>query len=181
MSLAVDTQMNDMGTLVLGVNWLLCAIFLHAVDHKLRAPMRFTAILAAYKVMPESLVPLAARLVMLLECLTVLATLFAWPWGLPVAAALLLVYAFAMAVNKARGRAYIDCGCGDTPTPLSTSLLVRNGILVTLAMAASMLHGTSSFTPLGWLDIVTAAFAAAAATGLYLAFEQILANNEYLD
>ena len=33
-----------------------------------------------------------------------------------------------------RGRSYIDCGCGDAPTGLSGWLLLRNGVLIILAM-----------------------------------------------
>ena len=46
------------------------------------------------------------------------------------------IYTTAIAVNLLRGRRSIDCGCGGEPTPLSAWMLLRNVLLVALAVIA---------------------------------------------
>ena len=75
--------------------------------------------------------------------------------GALLAIALLAVVSSAMALNLARGHTDIDCGCGGFGAahqqPLHAGLLLRNAVLVLLALAAAA-PGTGR--ALLWLDAV---------------------------
>ncbi len=118
--------------------WTLAGIFLLAAAHKTRHYLAFRGILAEYRLLPDSLVPVAAPLVIGIEAIAGLAVLT--PAAiiptrvavLPVGA-LLCLYTYAIAINLVRGRTNIDCGCGGESIPLSNWLLVRNGLMLGLA------------------------------------------------
>lgn len=114
----------------------LAILFLLAARHKLSAPLRFEAQLAAYRLLPDSLLTPVARALPWLELAVAMGMLFATtrPIAGVLAASLLTVYALAMAINLKKGRAKIDCGCGDAPQPLSPWLLLRNAVLVSGAL-----------------------------------------------
>jgi uncharacterized membrane protein YphA (DoxX/SURF4 family) len=109
----------------------LAILFLLAARHKISAPQRFEAQLAAYRLLPDSLLTPVTRTLPWVEVMVAVGMLFAVsrPLAGVVAAILLSVYAVAMAINLRRGRNKIDCGCGDTPQPLSSWLVLRNIIL----------------------------------------------------
>jgi Methylamine utilisation protein MauE len=158
---------------MIAVHWLLAAIFAEALHHKLNSMPRFAAAFAAYRLLPEAVSASGARLIVLLESLTVLLNLFTVPLGLWLAAILLATYAGAMAVNRFRGRSFIDCGCGDAPVPLSNGLIVRNGVLVALCIVTLMVPPQAVS---GWADLLEQFAAAAAAYGLYLCVNQLIVN-----
>ena len=122
----------------------LAILFLLAARHKISAPRRFEAQLAAYQLVPDVLLTPVSRVLPYIEVVVALGMLFdiTRPYAGLAAATLLAIYGFAMAVNLRRGRSRIDCGCGDTPQPLSTWLVVRNfvlaaGAILTLVPIAS--------------------------------------------
>lgn len=155
------------------VCWLLAAVFLVALHHKVSAAPRFRAALAAYKLVPPAWLRPVAWGLTVLEMVALVLLLLVRPEGLIIAAGLLLVYGAAMAVNLLRGRRLIDCGCGDEPTPLSGALLGRNGVLIGLALAAL----PAAFAPAYSLDVLAAAFGLCLpAITLYFAVDQLLAN-----
>lgn len=163
--------------LAMACSWALAGILLHAVLHKARNYLAFRGILTQYRLLPESLVPVAAPLVIAAEATAGLA-LLAPAAVLPRAAAalmaalLLCVYSGAIAVNLLRGRRSIDCGCGGQPTPLSGWLLTRNALLLGLAWAATA-PPCATTTPGAYL------MAAATAVFLWCVYasgNQLLAN-----
>ena len=168
--------------LTLSMHWLLAAVFAQALDHKLTTFSRFAAVFAAWRVVPAGLTHPAARLVVAAECLVVVTNLFAMRIGLVLAALLLATYAAGMAFNRARGRSFIDCGCGDEPVPLTVGLLVRNSLLVALALGALALEAFTATSaagtaaPIGWSDLAQAMAAATGAFGIYRCADQLLAN-----
>ena len=110
--------MTAMGTLAV--------VFLVSVSHKLRDYPRFKASLSAYRLFPQSILPIVAPVVVALEVAAVVAILLPSGPGKWLAFGLLTTYTGALGVNLARGNTSIDCGCGDAPTPISGWLLLRN-------------------------------------------------------
>jgi len=159
--------MSAMGTLAI--------VFTFSVTHKLRNYSRFKASLAAYRMMPDALLPLLSPLVIGLEVVAIGAILLPVGPGVWIAFGLLLIYTLALTLNLLRGNTSIDCGCGDAPTPISGWLLLRNGALLLLALP----HEPESGPPdlLHWALV-------AVVVGLlgifYLVVEQLLANHHLL-
>ena len=77
------------------------------------------------------------------------------------------------AANLLRGRRALDCGCGARPQPLGEGLVVRNVVLVAIALAAAL---PASGRALVALDAATIAGGAAALAALYAAADAALAN-----
>lgn len=165
--------------LIIVIATSLALLFLLAARHKISARHRFEAQLAAYRILPESLVSPVARVLPWIEIAVALSLLFAItrPVGASGAAALLIIYALAMAVNLSRGRAQIDCGCGDTPQALSGLLLLRNAVL---ASGALMLLAPVAARPLTLLDLLFAVLFVAAGALSYSMFEQLSRNHTLL-
>ena len=159
--------MTAMGTLAL--------VFAISVSHKLRDFARFRASLGAYGLVPASMLPLLAPVVIILELAAIVAIFLPVGPGVTLAFSLLVIYTLALAVNLMRGNTSIDCGCGDAPTPISGWLLLRNGALLLLALP----HAPASGPPdlLHWLLVA----GLIASLGLfYLIIEQLLANHARL-
>ncbi|HET6630933.1 MAG TPA: MauE/DoxX family redox-associated membrane protein [Woeseiaceae bacterium] len=167
------------------IRWLVAAVFGVALAHKLASFAAFAAVLEDYRLLPSTVVPAAARLVIALEAAVVagLATGFRLPWAAVLAVLLLAAYGGAIALNLARGRRDIDCGCfgpaagGRKRQHLSGWLLLRNGVLGGLALLLFLPTGSRE---LGGLDL--AGITAAVATGflLYAAADQLMANAPHL-
>lgn len=157
----------------------LALLFLHAAWHKWRGGLRFEAQLAEYRLLPEALVPAAARVLMVLEFAVALALVvpFLRQPAAAVAALLLLGYALAMAINLLRGRHHIDCGCGDTPQLLSPWLVVRNLALVAGAFVSAL--PASPRAP-ATMDLLLGMLALSALILTWLMLEQLLANASLL-
>ena len=152
-----------------------------AATHKVRTPARFARQLADYQLLPDSLVRPVARLVPLLELAIAFALLVpvSRGWAALSAASLLALYAAAIGINLWRGRADIDCGCAgpDQAQPLRPVLLLRNSVLVVLALLASVAPIARDMTVFD--GFVTVA-AAAVALLIYAAADGLLANSPLL-
>lgn len=165
----------------LSASLMLAAILLAAASHKLRAPHRFARQIGGYDLLPAGASAMAARAVSMVEMLIAVALLVPMlrGWGAVGAVALLLLYTGAIAINLLRGRRDIDCGCSGPglERPLTGALIVRNAVLVALAVLAALptsgaaLHGFGLFL-----------IAAVVAVGLilYTAIEGLLANQPRL-
>jgi hypothetical protein len=160
---------------VLGI--LLAFIFLRAAWHKVADTPRFIAQLGAYRLLPGPILPLLAALFILLEVyLAATLPLPGWRSSALLAAALLCVYALAMGINLARDRHDLDCGCGGPAgdaQAISWALVVRNGLLATLALIAALPVARRTWSA---LDVGTALLAGVAACLLYSGIEQAIAN-----
>jgi hypothetical protein len=163
--------------IALGLRAAFALLFLAAAAHKLRAPRRFVATLADYRVLPAPLVPAAAAAVVAVEL--GLAALVLLPGGgaagLRGAAALLVVYGGGIAANLARGRRHIDCGCLGVAgrQPIGWWLVGRNVALAALALAGTLPVRERALV---WVDGLTVAAAVASAAALYVAVERLAAN-----
>jgi hypothetical protein len=142
---------------------------------KLEARWEFFQILTAYRVLPESWAPAAARGLPAAELLIALGLL------IPVsrraacgaAAGLLLLYGCAIAVNLARGRRDLDCGCGlaSGPRTIAGWMLMRNAIMACAVLIVALPWGSRA---LALLDITTIVAGAAAAALLYASIDALL-------
>lgn len=152
-----------------------------AATHKIRAPARFSTQLQAYQLLRETWVRAVARGLPWLElalafALLVPATRASAALG---AAALLALYAGAMAINLWRGRKDIDCGCAGPAQhqPIHPLLLVRNALLVAVALLASC---QPEARELGVFDAFVLLAASAVALLIYAAADDLLANRPRL-
>ena len=140
----------------------LALLFSLAAFHKWSDYARFTATLEQHQVLPQRTVPAASIAIIAIEVLLAIVLVVpALPHAGAVGAAVLLtVYSMAIGINLARGRREIDCGClgPNARTHLSGWLLVRNGTLIAVALAAAL---PPTIRTLYWIDAVTV-FAATA-------------------
>ena len=152
-----------------------------AATHKLRAPARFSKQLADYQLLPEALVRPSARVIPVLELAIAFALLVpvSRPWAALTAASLIALYAAAIGINLWRGRRDIDCGCAgpDQAQPLRPVLLLRNSVLVGLALLASV---APIVRDLNVFDGFVTLFASAVALLIYAAADGLLANSPLL-
>ncbi len=156
----------------------LVLLFLRAAWHKLADFGRFSGFVADYQVLPAAWVEHAARLLIGLEGLSVvlLLTPALNRLGALLAITLLLAYAAVIAINLARGHVHIDCGCGGAAQRLSPGLLLRNALLVVLALPVA----ASQVAPLGLFEAAAAIAAGSLLWLIYNVAEQLLANSSHL-
>lgn len=148
----------------------LASLFAASAAHKLRDPRAFAESVRDYEVVPSGLAAVGAPLLIALEAATAVALL------LPAAAApaaatgfaLLVTYSAAIALNLARGRTHIDCGCLGPAgrQPITPGLLVRNAVLLAVALLAA---GPVATRPLEAVDALSIAGGLATAVFLFLA------------
>lgn len=152
-----------------------------AATHKLRAPARFAKQLADYQLLPEALVRPSARVIPVVELAIAFALLVpvSRSWAALTAASLIALYAAAIGINLWRGRRDIDCGCAgpDQVQPLRPVLLLRNSVLVGLALLASV---APIVRDLNVFDGFVTLFASAVALLIYAAADGLLANSPLL-
>lgn len=164
------TEFNlDPLLLLICAGWI-AALLLHGALAKLADRGLFHQHVAAYGV-PEVLQPALVWALPLAEGLAALGLVTPWrPAAALLAAALLALYGAAMAWHLLRGRV-LDCGCGGAPLPLSAALVLRNGLLVAVALAAALPAATRA---IGVADFAVAAAAVALGALLSAGFTQVL-------
>lgn len=117
---------------------LLALMLLSAGAVKMSNWSDFSAAVRNYKLIPEGLASIVARLVPVVEVLVALCLMYGAlsPWPNLMAACLFLLFAGAVAVNLLRGRRNISCGCFGTEQGqgLSWMLVLRNFLLAGLAI-----------------------------------------------
>lgn len=151
-----------------------------SVAQKLRAPEVFRHAVAGYRLLPASLVGPVAGLLIVLELVLALGCALGARGAFVGVTALLVSYSAAIGINLARGRRDIDCGCGGPyeERPLSHWLILRNGVLASIALI-----GTLPVEPreLSWMDGVTILATLLASATLYAAFEVLAAQAPRLE
>lgn len=161
------------------VSLAFAALFMLSAWHKLTAPGQFRESVKNYQLLPGFLVAPVSMALPVVELVLGVTWLSALRPDLAAyfSATLLALYALSMGINLARGRIHIGCGCGVSTTsaeqPLSVSLLVRNILLVAVALLTTAPSAPRAF---GVLDYLTIAFALFATTLLYVAASQLLTN-----
>ncbi|MEP7280346.1 MAG: MauE/DoxX family redox-associated membrane protein [Rubrivivax sp.] len=156
------------------------AVLLLGALEKLREPEVFRDAVDNYRLLPAPLVPVLARSLPLFEGLAgaLLLPGATRPLGGLLALALLLLVTAAIGINLLRGRDRIDCGCGGgLHTPLGVGLVVRNGVLMLLALTS---FAPLSGRPVVWLDFAAAGFATLFGLGLYYLVNAMLSHHAHL-
>ena len=159
----------------------LAAMFFVAGYHKFADAAQFRVTLLEYQVLPEVLVAPTSRIIPIIELLLGGAWLLSYyQAGLTAiaSAGLLGIYAVAITINILRGRVHFDCGCGfggktENEQYLSGGLVLRNVVLIVLALLTMLPSGTRD---LGIGDYLTLAAALLATAMLFAAANQLLAN-----
>lgn len=150
-------------------------LFASAALHKLRNVAQFTAVVRAYRLLPEGAAPAAAGAVPALELAVAIALLSAMTRAAAALAgmALLIAYGVAIAVNLARGRRDLACGCGGAQDarPIAPWMVVRNLLLGGLLAVAVMPWRSRTLLP---TDALTVAAGIAVAALLYASLDRLL-------
>jgi len=158
------------------VGAMLSIVLLAGAWQKFRDPEVFAGAVENYRLLPEALLPLAARGLPVLELAAGLLLLFPETAFLGGVLALLLLTTVtaAVAINLARGNANIDCGCGGLSSqPLSWSVVARNAVLMAL-VGLAVQEGAAR--TLVWADYFTVGGAVLALVGLYVSVNQLMTN-----
>lgn len=156
-------------------------MFVVAALHKLSQGAQFRVTLYEYQLLPDALVPVAARVIPLVELLLGVGWFLSFfqPSLTAAGSALLLAaYTVAIAVNIRRGRVHFDCGCGfagnnESEQYLSGGLLARNIVLIAAALLTLLPAASRS---LGFADYLVLVAALLAGALLFAAANQLLAN-----
>ena len=163
---------------VIAICTLFIGVFGPALLHKVRERPRFSAALHAYQILPSSMVTPVVWLLILAEIVVTVGLIITPELALRWALCLFAGYGVAIAINVARGRSEIDCGCGDEPTPVSWRVLLRNMVLVGLALIGIYLTGTNIYAPeLSAGTVLLGISLGLTGWILYLGFEQLIANS----
>jgi hypothetical protein len=135
----------------------LALLFARAAYDKFTDLPHFRELLAAYEILPATLISLADPLVPLLETLAAVALLTGCfearvkPAAGVAAAMIVGVYAAGIGINLLRGRKHLDCGC--TPAgerrAIGAWMVARNSLLASLALLTALPGGAR---PLGLID-----------------------------
>lgn len=163
----------------------LAVIFIAGAWQKLRDAELFRGAVENYRLLPDAMVGPFSRLLPLWELAAGALLLFpatrAAAGGL--ALPLLLAVTGAVAVNLLRGRRDFDCGCGGLAAghvgeqTLGWGLVLRNGVLAA-ALLLALREDVSR--PLVWVDYLSVAGGTLALIGLYIAANQLMANQPRL-
>ena len=164
-------------------------LFLVAAAHKIGSMLQFQSIIEAYQILPKGLVPLAARVIPLIEVLLGLAWLTTAVQGssefvIALSTAMLLTgYGLAIGINLVRGRTYIDCGCGFSSAAgnntnsdiqqLSGGLIVRNIMLIVAAIITTLPSNERLLVIIDYFSVFSALVALVL---LYGASNQLMLN-----
>jgi hypothetical protein len=158
-------------------------LWIGAAWHKFEARESFQSVLADYRLLPTRSPGVVSRLLPMIEAALSAAWLFAlWPVATVSATAMVLAaYATAIAINLSRGRTHIACGCsfsvGNGEQPLSWTLVLRNLLLIVLAVA-TLLPQTQRL--LSVPDYIVLVLALLVAMLLHTAVTQLLHNRGVL-
>ena len=160
---------------------ILSYVFVLAGLRKCRAPTEFADTLANYRILPPGLTRQGVFLIPAAEIITGIALLIPVIVQLAalVAATLLCIYIAAIGINLLRGRRNIDCGCGGPAQKqrLSEWMLVRNGLLLFLAVIAA---GQAQLRTLLWFDWLLITLATVMGCLFYNIINQLLVNKDLL-
>lgn len=147
---------------------------------KVRDFSAFRVAVRGYELLPERFIAWVAVALAGCEALLgfALATPAAWElreFALLASAALFALYGFAITVNLVRGRRDIDCGCAGPAArqPLSEWLLVRNAVLIAMALVCV---GGAAARPLVWVDAISVVGGVAMLAANWLAVHRLQAT-----
>lgn len=149
-------------------------LFSAAGAHKLFDTDAFTSALRRYDLLPESVVPPAARALSIFEIIvaSMLVLPFTRMWAAVAGVALLAVYAWGIAVNLRRGRRELDCGCigFGRQRRIGGWMVWRNAVIAGLLLTTLLPWGSR---PWHWVDALTILCATLILALLYLTLDAL--------
>lgn len=157
----------------------LALLFFAAATHKAFDISRFRQAVRDYQVLPPFAVAPLSFIVPVSEFFLAGCWLFHVQLGRVAIASIVLLatYTVSIAINLARGRVFIDCGCGfgasDDSQPISSALLVRNGVLMLLAGIPLI---PASARTLYWSDHLVTAVVLSVMLLIFATFSQLVRN-----
>ena len=98
------------------LQYVLAAIFVFAVYHKVSDVRIFRAILGEYRLLPGGLLWPGALMVIMGELLAAIGLILGLPFAYWLAVGLFGLYTLGFVINIARDRRGIDCGCSGLGT-----------------------------------------------------------------
>lgn len=158
----------------LTVTLFLSLLFSTTAWHKWQDIHHTATSVAKYRLVP---VAWCYKVTYLIASAEVLAVLLLWVYpalGAVLVIGLLACYAVAIQVNLQRERTNMDCGCGGVPIRLTPLLVIRNVVLVLVAI--TLLFSTEARI-LTWVDMLQGSLIAVTLLALYYAGEQLLSNH----
>ena len=167
------------------LHWMIgcCLVALWGVAFlgKWREMESFRQALRAYRLLPESLVPMVGWSLAGLELCVAIALLVprSQPLAAMMSALLLIVYALAMGLNLARGRSHFDCGCNPvTKQTVSWFLVWRNSGLAILSLALFL---PIAYRDWGLADLLITSLVSIFICLAYFLIPQIISNMSSLE
>lgn len=160
-------------TAITGTTFLVL-LFVISVLHKLVDVDRFSGYVFNYALVPEHWVKsvtygligweMAISLGLIIPDFNELASV--------AAIVLLFIYALAMLINIRRGNTQIECGCGGPVMFLSYNLVLRNALIILIALPALFAHPTDTTM----LDTFVSVSCGALLFLMFIIAEKLLAN-----
>jgi hypothetical protein len=152
----------------------LVLLFVTAVLHKLSDVTRFSGYVMNYDLLPKAWVTPVTYLLISVEIMITLGLMIPAFNAVAISIAILLLasYAFAMFINIRRGNTQIECGCGGPVMYVSYNLILRNSLIILIAIPAL-------FSPATEINVVDTFIAVSCGALLFLMFtiaEKLLAN-----
>lgn len=152
----------------------LLLLFVISVLHKLSDVTHFSGYVMNYDLLPEAWIKPVTYLLISIEIMISLGLMIPAfnTVAMSIAILLLLGYAIAMLINIRRGNTQIECGCGGPVMYLSYDLVLRNSLLVLIAIPALF----SPVTNINMLDTFIAVSCGALLFLMFTIAEKLLAN-----
>jgi hypothetical protein len=155
----------------------LLLLFVISVLHKLSDVTRFSGYVMNYDLLPEAWIKPVTYLLISIEIMISLGLMIPAfnTVAMSIAILLLLSYAIAMLINIRRGNTQIECGCGGPVMYLSYDLVLRNSLLILIAIPAL-------FAPVTDINMLDTFIAVSCGALLFLMFtiaEKLLANSHH--
>jgi putative oxidoreductase len=119
---------------------ILAGVFIYAAYTKLRAPwLQFAVSLSSYKILADNLLEPIARILPWCELALGIAILSGiWLRWFALIGSLLLGFFFAVMVRSYAMGLQIDCGCFGPGEALGPKTMIRDGLLLALAIAVTL-------------------------------------------
>ncbi len=160
-------------TAITGTTFLVLLLVI-SVLHKLSDVDRFSGYVMNYDLIPQQWVKATTYGLIGLEIIISLGLII--PAFNVVATAIAIVllssYALAMLINIKRGNTQIECGCGGPVMYLSYNLVLRNGLIILIALPALFAHPTD----INMLDTFISVSCGALLFLIFTIAEKLLAN-----
>lgn len=152
----------------------LVLLFVISVLHKLLDVDRFSGYVVNYALVPKQWEKATTYALIGLEIAISLGLIIPTFNGVAALAAiaLLSLYALAMLINIRRGNTQIECGCGGPVMFLSYNLVLRNGLIILIALPALFTRSTD----ISMLDTFISMSSGALLFVLFIIAEKLLAN-----